>query len=79
MFALDAADGNCVDEMERPHGEAAMTAPALPDALGVECPRCLALRGKACWASTDWMVLKTRKPHAARIARAEREQKEGKK
>ena len=47
-----------------------------PDPLGVECPRCLAKVGRKCWASTDWMVLTHRKPHAARIRAAEQARRE---
>ncbi len=48
-----------------------------PSPLAVECPRCLAPKGRACWASTDWTVLKPREaPHVARVRLAEQKAKE---
>ena len=49
-----------------------MTAPARPEALGVECPHCGSPVGERC--CTEWYYLRprfpTRKPHAARVRRA---------
>jgi len=54
-----------------------MTAPARPEALGVECPHCGSPVGERC--CTEWYYLRprfpTRKPHAARLRRAAKETK----
>ena len=52
-----------------------MTAPAKPDPLGVECPYCSAVALVECFrynrrSGDRWGY---RKPHAARVRRAEKE------
>lgn len=74
-----AAEVSAAGELASPRRGRAMTAPAKPDPLGVECIYCGALKGKRCLVNpgAHRHLLQYREPHAARVRAARLRQGEG--